>query len=379
MRILHLSDSSLPDWRIEKAALTSKKNGHQVFFGGLLSSNYFNEIFDEMYVVPWVPNARYKFPFYWNMVKKQLDRAIKKIRPEIIHAHNIFSAKMVKDMGYDCMVYDNHEYWSVYVKRQLESYEQLKKIQTKDLSPIRRVIRDISRDYIKKRAFKMWSQWENEVVVDTPTITVSQSIVNELKKIGGKIFLVPNFPLFKEIELIEIPQRQESLSSVYAGVEAKGPIKPAHRNIDGFIDLFERNNIGKLFVIGWSDNSTTNVRYSGFLARRLMYEEMHNHSVGIIPFKKHWSHIYISPNKAYEYAHAGLCVMSTPGFVPVFENLGGNCISFNNYNDLIDLLSYYSSNLEELYSLRLKTYNYARNHLLWEKYEKNIIDSYKLC
>lgn len=379
MRILHLSDSSLPDWRIEKAALSSKKGGHQVFFGGMLSSNYSNKIFDEIHIIPWIPNARYKFPFFWNMVKKQLGRVIKKIRPDIIHAHNIFSAKMVKDMGYDCMVYDNHEYWSVYVKRQLESYEQIKKFQTKDLSPARRIIRDISRDYIKKRAFKMWSQWENEVVMDTPTITVSQSIVNELKKLGDKIFLVPNFPLAQEIELIEIPQRHESLSSVYAGVEAKGPIKPAHRNIDGFIDLFERNSVGKLFVLGWNDKSTTNVKYSGFLARSRMYEEMQNHSIGIIPFREHWSHIYISPNKAYEYAHAGLCVMSTPGFVPVFENLGGNSISFNNYDDLIDRLSYYSSNLEELYSIRLKTYHYARNHLLWEKFEKNIFDSYKSC
>ncbi len=37
MRILHLSDDGLPDWRVEKSALTAKKNGHEVFFGGRLN------------------------------------------------------------------------------------------------------------------------------------------------------------------------------------------------------------------------------------------------------------------------------------------------------------------------------------------------------
>jgi len=32
MRILHLSDDGLPDWRVEKSALTARKNGHQLFF-----------------------------------------------------------------------------------------------------------------------------------------------------------------------------------------------------------------------------------------------------------------------------------------------------------------------------------------------------------
>jgi predicted adenine nucleotide alpha hydrolase (AANH) superfamily ATPase len=28
MRVLYLSDDGLPDWRVEKSALTAKKNGH---------------------------------------------------------------------------------------------------------------------------------------------------------------------------------------------------------------------------------------------------------------------------------------------------------------------------------------------------------------
>ena len=78
--------------------------------------------------------------------------------------------------------------------------------------------------------------------------------------------------------------------------------------------MFYEQDIGNLTMIGIEDandnqKSITRVRYVGFLPRREMYEEMNNHSIGLVPFKKHWSHKYISPNKAYEYAHAGLYVM----------------------------------------------------------------------
>ena len=104
---------------------------------------------------------------------------------------------------------------------------------------------------------------------------------------------------------------------------------------------------------------------------------MQNHSIGIIPFKEHWSHLFISPNKAYEYAHAGLFVLSTVGFVPIFETMKGHCISFVDYSDLVNQLNYMTNNLDELYSRRLKIYEFARNNLLWERYENNIFESYK--
>jgi glycosyltransferase involved in cell wall biosynthesis len=215
--------------------------------------------------------------------------------------------------------------------------------------------------------------------MDTPTITVSNTIVEALKKIGNKVFLVPNFPLFKEIEPIREPIYHPSLSSVYAGVEAKGPIKPSHRNLEGFIEIFQNNDIGKLYVIGWDDYSTNNVIYRGFLKRDQMYKEMQDHSVGLLPFKNHWSHIFISPNKAYEYAHAGLFVMCTPGFKSVFDILQEHCMLYENNDDLKNKLSYMNQNLDELYSKRLKMYKFARNHILWEKYEKNIFEAYKAC
>ena len=121
MRVLHLSDSSLPDWRIEKAALSSKKVGHNVYFAGRPTSPSNKSIFDKIYLINWNSRSRNKFPLYWYSLKKQMKKVFKEVNPDIIHAHNVFSAKMAKEIGGNPIVYDNHEYWSVYLKRQLES------------------------------------------------------------------------------------------------------------------------------------------------------------------------------------------------------------------------------------------------------------------
>jgi len=104
---------------------------------------------------------------------------------------------------------------------------------------------------------------------------------------------------------------------------------------------------------------------------------MAHHSIGIIPWKKHWSHKYVSPNKAYEYAHAGLFVGVTSDIVPVIKNLGENCITFEDYDDLESKLRYFSQNLEELHHKRIKIFKFAHENLIWEKHEHHILDAYK--
>ena len=59
-------------------------------------------------------------------------------------------------------------------------------------------------------------------------------------------------------------------------------------------------------MIGWAQEPNSNVKFHGYLPRKQMFSEMSHNSIGLIPFKNHWSHAYLNPNKAYEYAHAGL-------------------------------------------------------------------------
>ncbi|HKZ61487.1 MAG TPA: glycosyltransferase [Nitrososphaera sp.] len=378
MRILHLSDYGLPDWRIEKSAISASNLGHEVMFAGMRLNNYNGEAFSKVYEVSWTERARRGFPFYWQSVKRQVGRVLGDAKPDIVHAHNVFAARMISEFGLP-FVYDNHEYWSVYVRRQAESVRATSQAITGGI--VRRTARRLARYLLMRRAIYLWSKWERKLVSTTPTITVSDRIAAELKATGSadKVFVVPNFPLMEEVKDFERPRYHTTLSSVYAGLEAQGTIKPAHRNIDGLTDVFNDHNIGYLCIIGSKGESSKGVDYKGFLPRQEMYREMFSHSIGLVPMKKHWSHVYISPNKAYEYAHAGLFVMCTSSFETVSAILRENCATFQDYADMASQLEYFKDNMDELYKKRLKIFEFARNHLIWERYQNNIFRAYQTC
>jgi len=371
----------MPDWRIEKSALTDLNLGHEVFFGGM-KSRYTGNVFSKVFQIQWTPRARRAVPFYWHSVKKQLEKVLNETKPDVIHAHNIFSAKMVSEFRIP-FVYDDHEFWPVYVKRQSEASKQSQKnIQMFSRAWPRAAARRVLRELLASKAIKLWTSWEKEIVSSHPTITVSEQIAAEMRKSyhAKYVFVVPNFPMTSEVKDFEKPRFHNSLSSVYAGVEAKGEITPAHRNIDGFISTFLEEDIGNLIIIGWNGKSSSNkIRYTGFLPRQDMFHEMFNHSIGLIPWKQHWSHNFVSPNKAYEYAHAGLVVACTSSFRVIKEILKGYCITFEDYTDMASKLTYFKENLDELYKKRLQIFGYARDNLIWEKNEKNIIEAYKKC
>jgi hypothetical protein len=378
MRILHLSDSTLPDSRIEKSAFSSKKKGDSVYFGGPVNKEY-RSVFEEMYEITWTSGSRNKYHFQWNSVKKQMKNVIQSAKPDIIHAHDIFTAKMVTEIDNYPLVYDDHEFWSMLIKTKQESYRIYLRNNGNKKSDFRKFGKNVLLRLLKTRFARIWTQSEREIVMNHPVISVSKPIVEEHSKYGKHIFLVPNFPNRAESNNIPEPVYHNSLSSVYAGVQMKGPIKNVHLNLEGFFEMFQHNNIGNMVVLGWKDVSAPFVTYQGYLDRNQMYQQMHNNSIGVIPFKKHWFHRYISPNKAYEYAHAGLLVMYTSDLTPISDHLQGHCIPFEDYEDLKNQLHELANDLESLYSKRINSYRFAHTNLLWENFENNIYESYKAC
>src|ERR671914_724001 len=382
MRILHVSHDSLPDWRIEKSAITASNLGNEVFFAGKLSNDYSSESFAKIYKINWNAKARLGLPYYSDSIKKQLDQVLKETKPDVIHAHNIFSAKMVSEFGIP-FVYDDHEYWPVYVKRQSEVFRQ----NQQNIHPItlgwpRMIARKFMREYLTSKAVKLWTKWEQEIVSSHPTITVSEQIATDLRtNYNAKdVFVVPNFPMFSEVSGFEKPRYHDSLSSVYAGGDGNNIDKYPNRDIDNLDTTFLQHGIGDLVVIGWKAKSpSVRVRYMGFLPRQEMYREMFNHSIGLIPWKQHWSHAFVSPNKAYEYAHAGLAIVCTFSFAVIKEILGEHCITFEDYEDMATKLKYFNENLNELYKRRLRVFEFARENLVWEKNESSIIEAYRRC
>ncbi|MFY9565401.1 MAG: glycosyltransferase, partial [Nitrososphaeraceae archaeon] len=290
MRVLHVSHESLPDWRIEKSAITAANMNNEVFFVGRASNSYTRKTFSNIYKISWGAKTRLGLPFYWHSVKKQLERVLKETRPDVVHAHNIFSAKMVSEFEIP-FVYDDHEFWSrlsmllremVLMRGTIED-ESHKSASLKNmgiqLMRIRRIV-------INNYAIKLWTNWEKEIVSSHPTITVSEQIAEQLRTIyhAKKVFVVPNFPMYSEVKDFEKPHFIDNLSSVYAGGDGHNIDKYPSRNIDDLDNTFLRKDIGNLVIIGWNDKSTSNkVKYSGYLSRHDMFREMFNHSIGLIP------------------------------------------------------------------------------------------------
>ena len=375
----------LPDWRIEKSAATDSRHGHEVVFAGM-KSNYEDSIFSEIFLVRWTPRARRGIPFYWQAVKKQLEAVLKETRPDVVHAHNIFSAKMVSEFGIP-FVYDDHEFWSrlsmllreMGLKKESIKGESYKSASMRNVG--NQLIR-IRRIVINNYAIKLWTKWEREIVSSHPTITVSDQIAEQLRISyrAKNVFVVPNFPMYSEVKDFEKPHFINSLSSVYAGGDGHNIDKYPNRNIDELDNAFLENDIGNLTIIGWNDKSTSDkIRYTGFLSRQDMFREMFNHSIGLIPWKRHWTHSFVSPNKAYEYAHAGLVVACTSSMNVIKQLLKEHCITFDDYEDMAEKLIYFKENLDELYKRRSKIFDYSHENLIWEKNETFITEAYKKC
>jgi len=377
MKILHLSDDGLPDWRVEKSALTAVKQGHQVFFAGRLGDYTKANHFSKMYRINWTAGALIGFPYYYHRVKKQVEKLVKIVKPDIVHSHNIGSAKISNDLRLP-FVFDDHEYFTVLSKVNAENVKVNK--DSKHGSDPRKFIREVKSKFVLSQSLAKWSQWEDEAVCSAPTITVSDQIARALRKKAGSkdIFVVPNFPLKEETADIEKPPLHDELSSVYAGGDKKNN-KVSNRDISGLTDVFVKNDIGPLTIIGWEQQLSNKIKATGFLPRKEMYYEMYKNSIGLVPWKKHWSHPFLNPNKAYEYAHAGLFVMLTSDLTSLTETLGANCTTFEDYEDMIEKMRYYAQNRDELYGKRVKIFDFARNNLIWENYEKQIMNAYSLC
>jgi glycosyltransferase involved in cell wall biosynthesis len=175
------------------------------------------------------------------------------------------------------------------------------------------------------------------------------------------------------------PVYNQELSSVYMGIDSFTGYQYPNRDMSGLVEIFNNNEIGRLDIIGWNDtnNETPKIKFHGYISRENAFKILRKSSIGLVPWKRHWSHIYVNPNKTYDYAHAGLLVVCMSDLKTIYSSLGGNAILVDDYDDLVQKLKYFSENLEELYKLRVKSFNFAKDNLIWEKYDHNIINVYK--
>ena len=62
MKILHISDDPLPDWRVEKSALSLKNKDNQVYFAGVTPLSMYNrKILTKYFKLVGTPKLDIKF------------------------------------------------------------------------------------------------------------------------------------------------------------------------------------------------------------------------------------------------------------------------------------------------------------------------------
>lgn len=377
LKVLHINDGDLDDPRIISAALTGKKVGYDEYFCGENQGRGLNtNVFSQMRWIK-IPNrARiskcvhksidtiwkwYPYPQHALLLKQQLKNVVDEIRPDIIHAHNIFVAHVASEFGIP-LVLDDHEFYSLHIKAQNQGMRFRKRILAK----------------IKE---KLWSQWERELGQRHPIITVSSQIANHHKRYCKNTFVVPNYPNENTIKFDSfIESSKGKLCSAYLGRDSEQDPSSV-RNITGLHDLFSTHeNIGKLLRIGVSEPNTQRIRSEGLLRMNEAYKMLNQSShIGLLPWYRHWFHQYCNPNKVYEYAHCGLWLITIDDLKPVIDDFGSHCDTFHDYEELTSLLEYYNVHTDELNEKRKCSVKHAQDNFIWEKHEQKILEAYKVA
>ena len=99
LKVLHLFDMPLPDWSIEKSALTDSNLGREVYFGGL-RSQCTGKIFSKLFQIERPPRARRVVPFYWRSIRKQIEIVLKETKPYVIYDTISFPPRWYPNMEF---------------------------------------------------------------------------------------------------------------------------------------------------------------------------------------------------------------------------------------------------------------------------------------
>lgn len=325
LRILHTSHTGLPDPRIEKTALTMKKLGHELLFlGGRKTERQGLNAFLQTYYEPITNTLRLVAD---SSFKKRWLRAVDRMQPDIVHAHNLIAAAMMLDTDYP-VIYDDHEYWS----KQVFKYSSRSLIKRVSAWPLKRIT----------------PKWERAILEKYPVLTVGDRIAEEHREIADYVGVTKNYPLLTEVEHLEDGEHRRGC--VYVGNDFELPRFLPHRDMSGLDSLVAFDYI------------------SGY-PHEVMMELLTHYRVGLTPWKPHPFHQYCDPNKNYEYLHAGLQVVLSRSLVDPFKGVR-YMHSFEEYRDIPALIAELPDyDPAEIMSL-------ARNAYVWENQQNVILKAY---
>ncbi len=328
MKVLHASHKGLPDQRIERAAFVAKKRGDDIHFLGLGSTKSPDlNVFQTTAMLRKLNNREVALD---KTIRREWADAIRTIAPDIIHANDIIAAIFSSTLGIP-MVYDDHEYWSA----QRVAYENW---------PILWKIR--SRPFLQAIP-----RWEQELVTKHVTITVSEGIAAEHRKISNRVFVLQNYCLLSEVE--HLPQNPNRQGIVYVGDDFRKKKFLPHRNLAGLKDYLEFDDITGL-------------------SRIELYQRLTKYRFGLLPFKPISYHKYSNSAKLFDYLNCGLQVLLTQR---LFESHGSLpfTIPFDDYSDLPKLVE--TVPIAEPKEIM----EFAHKNLVWESQQDKLFEAYRIA
>ncbi len=328
MRILHISDAGLPDPRVERMAMTMKKEGHEiVFLGGRAVNGQSLSAFSQTKTVPLGigPSIAHD-----PRIKNRWLAAISEIDPDIIHAHNIIVGHFLLDTDYPA-VFDDHECLSM----------------QKFVFTARPFLRRTAAWFLVRK----FETWEHELARKYPVITVSDGIANYYRKYTSRVHVANNVPMLIETNWLHNPPTRSGL--VYMGSDFSFPRFLPNRDMTGLQDIL-------------SFDIVSGLPHKDMMAKLSSYE------IGLTPYRPHPFQRISNPNKNYEYLHAGLQVVLCETYADLFK---GNPYvhTFSSYDDIrsvIDAVPPVDG---------MKIMEHARKNYIWENQECVVKSAYSMA
>jgi len=328
LRILHTYHKNRPDHRIEREAYVAKQRGHQVIFLGMGTPVEPQlDVFEDFFTVRSINNRQIATD---RKIRAEWAEVVSEIDPDIIHANDIVAASFSSNLGFP-MVYDDREYWSMQ-RIQFKSWPLWKRIA---IRPYTNAI----------------PKWEKELISKFVTITVSDGIAKEHRKISPNIFVLNNYGLLSEFN--DLPTNRNREGIVYVGSDFNLKKFAKHRDLTGIKGVVPFD-----ILTG--------------LPRKELYKKLSMYKFGLLPFKQSSYHKYVSASKTFDYLNCGVQVIMTRILYDAHGKLPYT-YPFKDFTDLqkvIDTTEYVDPK---------QIIEYSHKNLVWEEQSDLLQEVYDLC
>lgn len=365
MKILHFSNEHLPDTRIERYLQIQKDLGYYVIFvGGKYLSNQLHPKFSFDELIYLYPGSKVELglPFFYNEFKKKFYEIYIQKKPDIVHAHNLISAKICYDLKIP-YIYDDHEFWRLQVAARMMEPQK-----------------HISKRFITNRYYKRFvNRWEIKVIKNAKAvISVSETIVEEHKKHNVNSFLIPNFPTLEEThEFLDNTAPGDKLKIV---IMSKYSSPTEIQSVDKFIEVLSKEG-ADLTVIGKVPKKYDNITYVGYKPHNEAIKLLSGFHLGLYTIQEENLKIgffkYFGPNRVFLYPHAGVMPVVHKDMIFLTKVLGNYAFSISKESDIIEIVRKLKNDADFLKNRPRETQEKARKDLLFNNYQDLVKQIYE--